>query len=88
MNTLNYEYHLKIDIDAAWSLWSNFQEIDRFSPAKITGGTNTDEIGAVRIYEIDGREPARVGGERIMRRFSTGSALSLQILKEFIFWNY
>ena len=42
----------------------------------------------IPIYEIDGREPARVGGERIMRRFSTGSALSLQILKEFIFWNY
>ena len=54
MNTLNYEYHLKVNIDAAWNLWSNFQEIDRFSPAKITGGTNTDEIGAVRIYEIDG----------------------------------
>ena len=33
----------------------------------------------IPIYEIDGREPARVGGERIMRRFSTGSALSLQI---------
>jgi len=42
----------------------------------------------IPIYEIDGREPERVGGERIMRRFSTGSALSLQILKEFIFWNY
>jgi glycosyltransferase involved in cell wall biosynthesis len=42
----------------------------------------------IPIYEIDGREPARVGGERIMRRFSTGSALSLQILKEFIFWDY
>ena len=54
MNTLNYKYHLKVNIDAAWNLWSNFQEIDRFSPAKITGGTNTDEIGAVRIYEIDG----------------------------------
>ena len=42
----------------------------------------------IPIYEIHGREPARVGGERIMTRLPTGAALSLQILKEFIFWDY
>ena len=42
----------------------------------------------IPIYQIDGREPARIGGERIMRPLTTGSQLSYQIIKEFIFWGF
>ena len=42
----------------------------------------------IPIYQIDGREPARIGGERIMRPLTTGSQLSYQIIKEFIFWDF
>ena len=41
----------------------------------------------IPIYEIDSREPCRVGGERKMRPLITGAQLSSQIIKEFIFWN-
>ena len=41
----------------------------------------------IPIYEIDSREPCRVGGERKMRPLITGEQLSSQIIKEFIFWN-
>ena len=40
----------------------------------------------LKITEIDGTEPKRVGGEAKMRPFVTGRQLSLQIIKEFIFW--
>ena len=40
------------------------------------------------IYEIDGREPKRIGGERKMRPLTTGAQLSYQIIKEFIFWKW
>jgi glycosyltransferase involved in cell wall biosynthesis len=42
----------------------------------------------IPIYQIDGREPARIGGERIMRPLTTGAQLSYQIIKEFIFWDF
>jgi hypothetical protein len=40
----------------------------------------------LKIAEIDGTEPKRVAGEAKMRPFVTGRQLSLQIIKEFIFW--
>ena len=40
----------------------------------------------LKITEIDGVEPKRIGGEAKMRPFVTGRQLSLQIIKEFIFW--
>ena len=39
-----------------------------------------------KVFEIDGREPDRVGGERKMKPIPTGASLSAQIIKEFIFW--
>ena len=41
----------------------------------------------IPIYEIDGREPRRIGGTRKMRPLTVGGQLSYQIIKEFIFWN-
>jgi len=40
----------------------------------------------IPIYEIDGREPKRIGGVRKMRPIEVGAQLSYQIIKEFIFW--
>ena len=40
----------------------------------------------LKIVEIPGTEPKRVGGEAKMRPFVTGRQLSLQIIREFIFW--
>ena len=40
----------------------------------------------LKIYEIDGKEPNRIGGERKMRPIEVGLQLSWQIIKEFIFW--
>lgn len=40
----------------------------------------------IPIYEIDGREPKRIGGKRKMRPLPVGAQLSYQIIKEFIFW--
>tara|TARA_B100000749_G_C18287097_1_gene406832 strand:+ start:49 stop:720 length:672 start_codon:yes stop_codon:yes gene_type:complete len=40
----------------------------------------------IPIFEIDGKEPKRIGGERKMRPLTTGAQLSYQIIKEFIFW--
>ena len=42
----------------------------------------------IPIYQIDGKEPARIGGERIMRHLPTGSQLSYHNIKEFIFWDF
>ena len=51
----------------------------------------------IPIYEIEGNEPARIGGERKMRPLTTGAQLSYQILKlipyyqkklYFVFQNY
>ena len=39
-----------------------------------------------KVFEIDGREPDRVGGVRKMKPIPTGVSLSAQIIKEFIFW--
>ena len=39
-----------------------------------------------KIYEIDGKEPKRIGGEAKMKPLETGYALSKQIIKEFIKW--
>ena len=41
-----------------------------------------------KVFEIDGREPKRIGGERKMRPLTTGAQLSYQIIKEFIFWKW
>jgi len=38
------------------------------------------------IYEIEGKEPKRIGGKRKMRPIEVGAQLSYQIIKEFIFW--
>jgi len=40
----------------------------------------------IPIFEIDGKEPRRVGGKRKMRPIIVGAQLSYQIIKEFIFW--
>ena len=40
----------------------------------------------LKIYEIDGKEPKRIGGEAKMKPLDTGYALSKQIIKEFIKW--
>ena len=40
----------------------------------------------LKIAEIDGREPKRIGGEAKMKPLETGYALSKQIIKEFIKW--
>lgn len=42
----------------------------------------------IKVCEIDGREPKRIGGNAKMKPFSTGFQLSKQIIKEFIFWNF
>src|SRR3989344_1834645 len=39
-----------------------------------------------KIFEIEGNEWHRVGGKRKMRPLRVGAQLSLQIIKEFIFW--
>ena len=39
-----------------------------------------------KIYEIDGKEPKRIGGQRKMRPIIVGAQLSWQIIKEFVFW--
>ena len=41
-----------------------------------------------KIFEIDGNEPKRIGGERKMDPLYTGYQLSKQIVKEFIFWRF
>tara|TARA_B100001167_G_C16547552_1_gene201916 strand:- start:288 stop:572 length:285 start_codon:yes stop_codon:yes gene_type:complete len=41
---------------------------------------------SLKIAEIGGNEPARIGGERKMIPHIVGSQLSKQIIKEFIFW--
>ena len=45
----------------------------------------TSKFG-LKITEICGNEPARVGGERKMIPYIVGSQLIKQIIKEFIFW--
>ena len=42
----------------------------------------------IPIYQIEGREPKRIGGERKMRPLTTGAQLSYQIIKEFVKWNW
>ena len=39
-----------------------------------------------KVFEIDGREPNRIGGQRKMKPLPTGASLSWQIIKEFISW--
>jgi len=41
----------------------------------------------IPIYEIESREPRRIGGQRKMRPLIVGAQLSYQIIKEFIFWS-
>ena len=40
----------------------------------------------LKIFEIYGREPKRIGGERKMKPIPTGVSLSAQIIKEYIYW--
>ena len=40
----------------------------------------------LKVFEIDGREPKRIGGERKMKPIPTGVSLSAQIIKEYIYW--
>ena len=42
----------------------------------------------IPIYEIEGREPKRIGGVRKMRPLTTGAQLSYQIIKEYIKWKW
>ena len=39
-----------------------------------------------KICEIIGNEGARIGGKKKMRPLHVGASLSMQIIKEFIFW--
>jgi len=41
-----------------------------------------------KIFEIEGNEWKRIGGQRKMRPLWTGYLLSKQIIKEFIFWKF
>ena len=41
-----------------------------------------------KVFEIKGREDNRIGGQRKMKPLPTGASLSLQIIKEFIFWKF
>jgi len=41
-----------------------------------------------KVFEIDGREPKRIGGQRKMKPLPVGASLSLQIIKEYIFWKF
>ena len=40
----------------------------------------------IPIYEIEGKEPKRIGGQRKMRPLIVGAQLSWQIIKEFAYW--
>ena len=42
----------------------------------------------IPLFEIEGREPKRIGGERKMRPLTTGAQLSYQIIKEFVKWKW
>ena len=42
----------------------------------------------IPIFEIEGREPKRIGGERKMRPLTTGAQLSYQIIKQFVKWKW
>ena len=54
MPNLFMEFPLQAPAELAWQLWSDFQGLDRYLPVTIQGGTNSNEIGAVRIFEVDG----------------------------------
>jgi len=58
------------------SLWNKLKTCIRLAKLKIP------------IFQIEGREPKRIGGERKMRPLTTGAQLSYQIIKEFIFWKF
>ncbi len=51
----NFSIEIPIDADAslAWEIWSDFQNFDRILPIKIQGGTDSNEPGAVRIFEMN-----------------------------------
>lgn len=40
------------------------------------------------VFEIEGKEPKRIGGARKMRPLIVGAQLSWQIIKEFVFWKF
>jgi len=42
----------------------------------------------LRIFEIDGKEPKRIGGERKMRPLIVSAQIARQTIKEFIFWKF
>ena len=42
----------------------------------------------LKVFEIEGREPDRIGGERKMKPLQTGASLSAQIIKEYAFWKF
>jgi len=42
----------------------------------------------LKTFEIDGREPKRIGGEAKMKPLTTGRQLSFQIIKEFTRWDF
>ena len=42
----------------------------------------------LNVFEISGKEPDRIGGERKMKPLQTGASLSAQIIKEYIFWKF
>ena len=54
MPNLFMEFLLQAPAELAWQLWSDFQGLDRYLPVTIQGSTNSNEIGAVRIFEMDG----------------------------------
>ena len=54
MPNLFMEFLLQAPAELAWQLWSDFKGLDRYLPVTIQGSTNSNEIGAVRIFEIDG----------------------------------
>ena len=80
--------HLTDTLSSSRAITRNAWKEIKFNAFK-TDSTQQISIRGLRkkqkILEIDGNEPARIGGERKMHRISTSIQLISQIVREFIF---
>lgn len=53
MPTFSKEFPIDADASIAWEILSDFQSFDRILPIKIQGGTDSNEPGSVRIFEMN-----------------------------------
>ena len=53
MPVFSKEFPLDADPSVAWEILSDFQNFDRILPIKIQGGTDSNEPGLVRIFEMN-----------------------------------